>query len=47
MSPVGLILLAADASSISRAPADGDWFVNCRMARFMTSVLGRTGARIC
>lgn len=46
MNPVGFFLVAAGLFSICGAAFDWDFFMNHRKARFLVSVLGRTGARV-
>jgi hypothetical protein len=46
MNPLGLLLIAAGAFSISGAVFDWDWFINSRKAWLFVTLFGRTGARI-
>jgi hypothetical protein len=46
MNPFGLLIVAAGVFTIAGGLRDWPWFWNNSRARFMTTILTRTGARI-
>lgn len=46
MNPMGLIFIAAGIFAVCGAGFDWEFFMNNHKARFMSSLLSRTGARI-
>lgn len=46
MNPIGLFIVAAGLFSLAGGVYNWEWFMNHRKARFMSTILSRTGARI-
>jgi len=46
MNPVGLLIVAGGLFGMAGGIFDWEWFMNHRKARFMCTILTRTGARI-
>jgi hypothetical protein len=46
MNPLGLLLVAAGLFGAAGGIFDWEWFMNSHKARFMSTILTRTGARI-
>jgi len=46
MNPIGLLFVGVGGFALAGAVCDWDWFMNARKARFMVSLLTRTGARV-
>ena len=46
MNPVGLLIVAAGLFGVAGGIFNWEWFMNHHKARFMCTILTRTGARI-
>ena len=46
MNPIGILLIAIGAFSLSGAYFDWEWFMNSRKARIIVMIFTRSGARI-
>jgi small neutral amino acid transporter SnatA (MarC family) len=46
MNPFGLIFVLIGGLAVAAAALDWEWFMGSSKARFMTSLLGRQGARL-
>lgn len=46
MNPMGLFFVFAGLFSVAGGVCNWDWFMNHHKAQFMSSLLGRNGARV-
>ena len=46
MNPIGILIVIAGLFSVAGGAMDWEWFMNHRKARFLCTILSRTGARI-
>ncbi|KPK77484.1 MAG: hypothetical protein AMJ79_03020 [Phycisphaerae bacterium SM23_30] len=46
MNPVGFFLIALGLFGLAGAAFNWNWFMQSRKARFLTTMMGRSGARV-